>query len=300
MIAANVLLLKPSPSIFLKSERVKQYFNSKLRENIKTALHNSGERGFSLEQGRGRLFLRSADIKKSSEVLRRVFGLHSLAPAFEFSAGTLQEIVDNSLGFAEGRFENIKTFAVRASRSGEQAFTSQELERKLGAELLSWFLHLKVDLTKPEKTFFLELRGEKGYCYVEEIPCFGGLPQGVEGFVGVFFEGKPEELVAGWLLMKRGCNIFPIVPRTTKKMEKHLSALVPWNRGMRFSLTPQGKLSALAEERGLSALARADTAVTKKAFKEYRAFDSKMPLPVFRPLLFHSAEWVKKAASTIK
>jgi len=300
MLQANVLLLKPSPSIFLKSERVKQYFNRKLRENIKAALHNAGQRGFRLEQARGRMFLKNAGIEESAEVLCKIFGLHSIAPAFEFPAESMGKIVENSLAFAEGRFEKAKTFAVRASRSGEQPFTSQELERKVGAEMLSKFFNLGVDLNNAEIVLFLELRADMGYCYVEEIPCFGGLPMGVEGFVGMFFEGKGEELACAWLLMKRGCNIFPIVKRPSKKMEKHLFPLIAWNAGRKFALTAEKGLPELIEERGLSALARADTAATKKAFAEYEKSDEKMPLPVFRPLLFHSGEFLKKAANAIK
>ncbi len=300
MLSPNVLLLKSSSEIFLKSERVKQYFNRKLRDNIKTALHNAGLRGFSLKQGRGRMFLYVHELEEAAGILRKVFGLHSIAPAFEFNTESLSSIVENVVSFAEGRFEKVRTFAVRVSRSGEQPFSSQELERALGAEILRHFPFLRVNLNNPERILFLELRGEKGYCYVEEIPCFSGLPLGVEGFVGVFFEGKEEELVAAWLLMKRGCNIFPIVKRSSKKMEKHLSVLVPWNLGRNFALSLEKDLMQLIEERGLLALVRADSIVSKKAFLEYAEFDERMPLPVFRPLLFHSNEWIKKAANTIK
>jgi len=297
MIAANLLLIKPSPSIFLKSERVKLYFNKKLRENIKCAL-NRNKIGFErLEQGRGRMFLYSKQLEQAHHILHTVFGIHSIALAFAFQASSLEEIRQEVTGFCGGRLEK-GTFAVRAVRSGEQDFTSQEIERSVGAAILKEFPGLKVDLKNPDTTVSVEVRGEKGTCYVEELAGFSGLPQGVEGAVGMFFEGRKEELACAWLLMKRGCNIFPI-GKQSKPVQGILSMLEPWNCYRRFSLSQKKDLAALIEERKILALASADTGTSKKDFLKYKEADSKLALPVLRPLLFFDEKKLAALTKTI-
>ncbi len=285
MIAANLLLVKPSPEIFIKSEKVKSYFNRKLRENIKCALNRAGIPFGSLEQGRGRQFLYCEEPKQAARALKKVFGIHALAPAYCFSAESMEEIKQNTIAFCRNRLEKEK-IAVRASRSGEQPFSSQEIERSVGAALLQEFPGLKVNLSKPQKTINIELRKEKGICYVEETPCFGGLPPGAEGSIAMLFSGKQEELACAFLLLKRGCNIFPI-GKDSKANQDTLAMLIPWNCGRAFFITPEKGLKGLIAERDILAIAVPGTGTSKKDFESYKKKDKKMPLPVLRPLLFY-------------
>ncbi|MEM0359954.1 MAG: THUMP domain-containing protein [Candidatus Diapherotrites archaeon] len=298
MLEPNLLLVKPSPEIFLKSEKVKVYFNKKLRENIKCALHNNKIGFFGLEQGRGRMFLQCKNLLKAQSVLCRVFGIHSLAPAFAFSATDLESVKETVVEFCQGRVGK-GSFAVRASRSGEQPYSSQEIERAAGAAMLQAFPFLKVDLSAPDVVVSIELFEEKAVCYVEEIDCFGGLPQGVEGAIGMFFSGKKEEAVAAWLLMKRGCNIFPI-GKNTPSVRKNLSLLEPWNAYRKFMLTNPKNLEKLIVERETLVLASAENRTSKKDFAKYEKNDKKMPLPVLRPLLFLPKKELNRLLQTIK
>jgi len=298
MIQANVLLIKPSPSIFLKSERVKFHFNKKLRENIKCALNRAEIPFDSLEQMRGRMFLHSPELEKALSVLSKVFGIHALALAHSFSAFSLVEINDNALECLEGRLEN-QTFAVRASRSGEQDFSSQEIERSLGAAILDSFPSMKVNLSKPEITVSVEVRKETGMCYLNETRCFAGLPQGVEGNIAMFFSGEKEDLAAAFLLMKRGCNIYP-VGENSKEVKDNLKQLEPWNCGRAFSLTDPSKLEQLISGSEILALASPESGVSKEDFADYAEKDKEHKLTVLRPLLFFPGEKIKEIVSIIK
>jgi len=80
------------------------------------------------------------------------------------------------------------------------------------------------------------------------------LPLGVEGSVAVFFEGKKEELLAAWLVMKRGANVFPIVKGSKAAVERILKKLVPWNSFRKFALTDEKDLEKLVAERDLKAV----------------------------------------------
>jgi len=284
MIQPNILLIKPSPSIFLKSEQVKKHFNRKLRENIKCALNRNKIPFTELVQARGRLYLRTEQLEKAQQILHKVFGIHSTAQAFEFTAPTMSSIKENTIAYCTGRLEK-GSIAVRASRSGEQKFRSQEIERETGAAVLESFPKLKVNLSAPDTTISIELRKEKGICYVEELMGFAGLPLGVEGNVAMFFQGKQEELTAAFLLMKRGSNIYPI-GKDSKKLREVLSTLKEWNSFREFMLTQESDLSSLIRERSILVLASADTGVSKKDFSSYQKFDSSQELPVLRPLLF--------------
>ncbi len=284
MIPANMLLIKPSPSIFLKSEKVKKHFNKKLRENIKCALNKNEIPFTELTQARGRLYLRTKQIEKAQGILHKVFGIHSTAQAFEFNAPTMNSIKENTINYCESRLSK-GTIAVRASRSGEQKFKSQEIERETGSVVLKKFPNLKVNLSNPDTTISIELRKEKGICYIEESMGFAGLPLGVEGNVAMFFQGKQEELAAAFLLMKRGSNIYPI-GKDSNQLRELLAALKKWNSFREFALTPKAELKGLIGERNILALATADLGVSKKDFSDYQKVDSLRELPVLRPLLF--------------
>ncbi|MCX6802133.1 MAG: THUMP domain-containing protein [Candidatus Diapherotrites archaeon] len=298
MLEPNLFLIKPSPEIFLKSERVKLYFNKKLRENIKCALSRNNIEFSELEQGRGRMFLQCKEIAKAREVLGRIFGIHAIAPVFAFSAPDLLAIKSAAVEYCQGRIKE-GTFAVKAVRSGEQSFSSQEIERAVGAAVLQAFPKLKVNLSKPEQKISIEIYEEQGLCYVDETPCFGGLPQGVEGSVAMFFSGKKEEAAAAWLLMKRGCNVFP-VGKDAASVRKILAFLEPWNAYRKFILTEPKNLEKLIPEREILMLASAETGVSKKDFANYEKSDKKQPLPVLRPLLFLPKEKMKELLETIK
>lgn len=299
MIKPNILLIKLSPGIFLKSERVKSYFNRKLRENIKCALNRNKVKFSELIQGRGRMFLHSKELEKAQRVLRTVFGIHSTALAYEFLALDLPQIKRAVLEYCEGRLKK-GTFAVRASRTGEQPFSSQEIERSVGAAVLQEFPKLKVNLSAPQTTISIEIRGEQGICYVEEMLGFGGLPQGVEGAIAVFFKGKREELACAWLLMKRGCNVFPVAKKKTKKIESNLKTLEKWNAFRKFALTLEKDLKELVKERRILMIAFCDLGVSRDHFTKYAKKDSAFTLPVLRPLLFYEKRELRNLLKTIK
>ena len=299
MLEPNVLLIKPVSGVFLKSEKTRAYFNRKLRENIKCALHRNKIEFNELRQGRMRFYLYADELEKCLAVLKRVFGLHSLALAYEFEFTDLDEIAEKAAKFFARRFEKNESFAVECSRTGMHYFSSQEVERKVGARIVKNF-GLKVDLKKPDRVLHIEVRNEQVYLYADEIKCFGGLPTGVEGNVALFFSGKDEELVAGWLMLKRGCNVFPIVEKESKELEGAIKPLIMWNCYRKFALTPVSELKKLIKERDIMAIVKADTETTKEAFAKYKEFDSKQMLAVFRPLLFYDEAKLKGLIKIIK
>ncbi|MGA7923491.1 MAG: THUMP domain-containing protein, partial [Thermoplasmata archaeon] len=106
---------------------------------------------------------------------------------------------------AAGRAGRVKSFAVRARRTGTHPFSSQELARTVGGAILERFPHLSVDLDDPELEVFVEVRATRTYVYLGRMPGPGGLPLGVAGSVIALVDG-PRGALGAYLMMKRGCR----------------------------------------------------------------------------------------------
>ncbi|MBC7115180.1 MAG: tRNA 4-thiouridine(8) synthase ThiI [Archaeoglobi archaeon] len=150
----------------------------------------------------GRIFIRGA----KPECLRRVFGIVSFSPCIETA---LEELKDRILEFSAERIRG-KSFALRVKRTGNHPFTSLDVARELGAELLRRVPGSSVNLDEPDVEIFIEIRDDKCYIYDEIIPGIGGLPRGVSGKLVSLFSGGIDSPVATFLMMKRGCEIIPL------------------------------------------------------------------------------------------
>ena len=104
------------------------------------------------------------------------------------------------------------SFAVRARRTGTHDFTSQELARDLGSDVLERLgdRSLHVDLEHPDVELFVEVRGPRTYLYRDRSAGPGGLPVGVAGRVVALVDGRRGALGA-YLMMKRGCRVALVV-----------------------------------------------------------------------------------------
>ena len=117
-------------------------------------------------------------------------------------------IRDRLLVLAAERLRPGVRFAVRARRTGQHPFTSQELARDLGSDVLERFADrsLSVDLDHPEVELFVEVRGPTTYLSFDRSDGPGGLPLGVAGRLVAYVEGTRGALGA-FLMMKRGCRV---------------------------------------------------------------------------------------------
>ena len=136
--------------------------------------------------------------------------------------------------------EGAQTFAVRASREGQHTFTSRDLERELG-KVIAQEAKLKVDLSKPERTVYVEVREEEAYICTQRFPGPGGLPLGTAGRVLCLVSGGIDSPVAAWM-MKRGCStavLFAHFPRGGDESDLNrfinvVKALREWSIGEPF------------------------------------------------------------------
>jgi len=235
----------------LKADYTRRFFEDKLLSNINKGL-KSRKIEFSVKKEPGRLFIKTNKTDEAVDVLRRTFGLTSVSPVKEFVIkADMEKLVNIGEKFAKEFIKKENTFAVRARRTGNDAFTSQMIERRIGTRIVEK-IGSKVNLTAPDKTLFVEVRQNKAYFFIEKIKCPGGLPIGTQGNVVVLFSGGIDSAVAAWMMMKRGCKVFllyvdssPYVDQkaNVKRTKEVFEKLKEWSVGCDLSLavTKNGK-----------------------------------------------------------
>jgi adenylyl- and sulfurtransferase ThiI len=190
----------------LKSPPVRREFEAHLRRNILDQFVREGITS-RLRSDHGHLYVEADDGDRARLVLKRIFGVTSVSAVTEVPTerGVIR---DRLLELAESRLTSGSTFAVRARRTGNHPFTSQELARDLGSDLLERFSdrHLTVDLTRPDLELFVEVRGPRTYLYFDRTAGPGGLPLGVAGPLAALVDG-PRGALGTFLMMKRGCRV---------------------------------------------------------------------------------------------
>ena len=211
------LLLVRYGELALKSTPVRREFESTLRRNIVQGFVHEGLE-LRLRSDRGHLYADVGDAERGVRLLRRIFGVTSVSVVHEVPTER-ETIRARLLELASGRLVDGASFAVRARRTGSHPFTSQELARDLGADVLAAFpdRHLKVDLTNPDVELFVEVRGPRTYLSLERFEGPGGLPLGVAGRL-VALVDAPRGALGAFFMMKRGCRVAlapapPAVPR---------------------------------------------------------------------------------------
>jgi thiamine biosynthesis protein ThiI len=197
----QLYLVRLGPEVTTKSRPVRARFQQRLRDNIAQALE-AAEIEHRIRNEWSRLFV-EAQSPEALEPLSRVFGIHSLSAIRRRCAPTLEEIVRvGAEEFADDVRGN--TFAVRAHRSGEVGFRSQDVHIELGRALNE---HAKVDLERPDVTVQVEIRSDAAYFFSGQVRGAGGLPLGTQGRAVCLVSGGFDSAVAAWMMLKRGVRL---------------------------------------------------------------------------------------------
>ena len=212
----NLVLIRYA-EIWLKSQKVKIRMLKYLMSNIKNSLKRKGipfnKYQMSKDSARVFFFFNNKDIPEALNVLKNSFGVHSISPAIRTS-NKLKNITERTIEVGNKVLEKKDTFALRVKRSGNHSYTSMEVAQIVGKAIIEEFpdLNLKVDLTNPKKQIFIEIRGEFTYIFSEVIKSkWGGLPIEPQKKILVMDIGRLNDLVAGFLLLRRGAEIYPIL-----------------------------------------------------------------------------------------
>lgn len=253
----------------LKSAPVRREFESTLRRNILDHFVREGLTG-RLRADHGHLYVEVDDGPRALAVLRRVFGITSVSLVHEVPSDRAQ-IRTRLLELTEPRLADGASFAVRARRTGGQhPFTSQELARDLGGDVLDRFpeRHLRVDLEHPEVELFVEVRGPRTYLSFDRVRGPGGLPLGVAGRLVALVEG-PRGALGAFLMMKRGCRVAIVAVPSGEALAREV--LVRFDPSVRISTAASEAPSWEAALTSLSERSHAEGVVLPIRVDDYPA-----------------------------
>ena len=306
------VLLVRFGEVHLKGQN-RPFFMKKLTENVRKAVASAGATVWLSDS---RIYVADMDVEEAAERVRRVFGIHSVSPAwemdkdFELIAAKAVELSKDLRG----------TFKVMARRSDKKfPMTSMEMNAEIGGRILDANPNLSVDVHKPMHEVSVEVR-DKAYVYVGEIMAVGGLPMGTGGKGMLLLSGGIDSPVAGFQLMRRGVNInavhffsFPYTSERAKEKVIELARILgTYGGGMRVFVVPFTEIqmqihekcpdslgtllmrrymmriaNRIARQHGAQALITGENLgqVASQTMEALGCTDAVCDLPVFRPLI---------------
>ncbi len=306
------VLLVRFGEVHLKGQN-RPFFMKKLTENVRKAVASAGATVWLSDS---RIYVADMDVEEAAERVRRVFGIHSVSPAwemdkdFELIAAKAVELSKDLRG----------TFKVMARRSDKKfPMTSMEMNAEIGGRILDANPNLTVDVHKPMHEVSVEVR-DKAYVYVGEIMAVGGLPMGTGGKGMLLLSGGIDSPVAGFQLMRRGVNInavhffsFPYTSERAKEKVIELARILGTYGGdMRVFVVPFTEIqmqihekcpdslgtllmrrymmriaNRIARQHGAQALITGENLgqVASQTMEALGCTDAVCDLPVFRPLI---------------
>ncbi len=202
----------------------RSFFEKKLVENIKLALG----KGYNVKRLYGRIVIESkkTDSKRVKSVLENIPGI----AYFSFSVKARLNIADmkkkallmaqkykennhlneksiDAKGAGQQGVKQPKTFRIEAKRSNKNfPHNSLRINEMLAGDIIR-SCKLKVDLTKPDLTIFVEVAEKNAFLYAEKIKGIGGLPVGTSSKAVCLLSGGIDSPVAAYSMMRRGCKI---------------------------------------------------------------------------------------------
>jgi len=220
-----------------------------LQQNVLRAIGDLGP--VRLEQLPGRIMLdlsRHPGPGRVRERLARVCGVANYSLALR--TGVSREALRAAVGqvIADRQFDSFRITARRAFKTFPM--TSVELNRDLGAHVLSVRPGCRVSLEHPECTVHVEVLPGEAFVYADRDAGAGGLPVGASGTVAALLSGGIDSPVAAWRLMKRGCRVVfvhfhsvPYLPDLSRPKARDLVArLTQWQYYSRLFLVPFGEI----------------------------------------------------------
>ncbi len=212
----NLIIIRFN-EIWLKSTKIKIRMLKAMMRNIKNMLNRSGipfnKYQLSKDSSRVFYFFKNEEIIRAIDLFKRVFGIHTFSPAIRTS-NKLNNIISRVVDVGEKILQKNDTFALRVRRSGKHDFSSRDVAVKGGQAILDEFqdLNLKVNLSSPKKRIFVEVRGEFSYLFTDIIKSnWGGMPIESNKKIMVMDVGRLNDLLAGFLIARRGGQIFPVL-----------------------------------------------------------------------------------------
>jgi len=254
------IIVRFGGEIGIKSEWTRRAYEKLLLKNIKNALTHYNLSPEAMTRKRGRIYIKTRKAQETATRLTRVFGVSSVSPAQQ-TTSDMNAITQTALTVADATIKNEATFAVRCHRVGSHTYSSMDICKEVGKQILTTLKQRnpRVNLTNPHFTIGIEIREDEAYAYAETLQGAGGFPIGSQAKVVGLLSGGIDSPVACWLAMKRGSPLTPIyidnAPFTdenaTDKALETAKKLFEWsiNFPRKVYIIPNGKnMEAITEK----------------------------------------------------
>ena len=205
----NPVIVVHYHELWLKG-RNRRFFLGKLFTALRNALEGIPVR--RIEQPGDRFIVRLGDgasLEEGTLRVSRVLGI-----AFYAVAKPVERSMEDLCRAAWDEVEPLQftNFAVRAKRSDKSFLhTSMEIDATIGRYLLDRFRErgrdVRVKLTDPELTCYVEITAGPALVYAQRIPGTGGLPANTAGRMMCLLSGGYDSAVAAYHMMKRGAHL---------------------------------------------------------------------------------------------
>ncbi|MFA6461524.1 MAG: THUMP domain-containing protein [Candidatus Woesearchaeota archaeon] len=261
--------------IFLKGQN-KGFFEKRLLENIRKIAGIS-----KIKNIRGRLI---AAYVPDHLKLKQVFGLVSYSPAIKIETD-FEKIKQSAVELLK---DKKGTFKIEPKRSDKRfPVTSPEINIQLG-HYIEENTSLRFSGENYDHLLGVEINQDGAYLFTEVIGCFGGLPTGVEGRVGVLIEDEAS-LLAALLFMKRGCDIYPLSTKENKieLLQKFSPVKIELNI-----------FKTLKEIEEFCIKNKLDVIVSGQNLEKFKEYN--LSLTVLHPLVAYSEEEIKEELDTYR
>lgn len=307
-----------SGDVYLKSRRTQKGLVRRLLRNLEIALSRAGYSGSVVRVG-GHRFAITPDIADIDAVRRAalsVFGVASVDTVVAVPFTGLDDLAMRVGKLSHGSVGE-STFAVRVKRRGSHAWNSVELASAIGALIVAE--GGTVDLSTPEVTVSVTVLDDTAFLVTDHAVAQGGLPVGSQDRVLCLISGGFDSVVAGWMLMSRGCPIDFIHFTLNCAQSDHALAVASemwaeWGHGMQptvhlvefqpvkdalfENVEPKMRqvalkvmmaraASAVAQDEGISALVTGDALgqVSSQTLPHLVAVSDASDVPILRPLV---------------
>ena len=248
----DTIIVRFSGEIGIKSEWTRRAYEKQALQNLKGALKSADLKPVAIERMRGRIYVKTQQPAETAKVLTRVFGITSVSPAKQ-TTSDFKMMTEATLAMTEAIIKDHTTFAVRCHRVGTHPYSSVEVCRDLGEQILEAYQPRspKVNLTNPQVTITVEVRDQEAYVYAQTLQGAGGFPIGTQAKTVCLLSGGIDSPVACWLTMKRGCPTVPIYvdnspytdERAKQKAIETARRLKEWSAGYikKMYIVPNGE-----------------------------------------------------------
>ena len=203
-------VVKLFPEITIKSAPVRKRMTRQLRDNLRRMFKPLHE-GISVSRDWEKIEITGPDQGLNKErldiqiadILGRTPGIANFSQVVHFPLGDFDDILEKTLSVWREQLAG-KTFVLRVKRSGTHDFSSHDVERQVGGELLHQSEATGVKLKNPDVTVRLEIRQQELYVVQSTNTGLGGFPLGTQDSVISLISGGFDSTVSSYLTMKRG------------------------------------------------------------------------------------------------